>query len=72
MEVNRKKLYREEGPTARKRGGRKRSLGTCCPMIIPQDPNQRFRLDLVDDTQDTEAATINQRARDEDYPIVES
>lgn len=37
--VNWKKLYRiyrEEGLTVRKRGGRKRALGTRAPMAIPQ------------------------------------
>ena len=38
-EVNWKKLYRlycEEGLTVRKRGGRKRAVGTRTPMAIPQ------------------------------------
>ena len=42
--VNWKKLYRiyrEEGLTVRKRGGRKRAVGTRTPMAIPQGPNQR-------------------------------
>jgi putative transposase len=41
VEVNWKKLYRiykEERLTVRKRGGRKRALGTRAPMAIPQDP----------------------------------
>ena len=51
--MNRKKLYRlyrEERLTVRKRGGRKRALGTRAPMAIPQDPNQRWSLDFVSDT----------------------
>ena len=51
--VNRKKLYRlykEERLTVRRRGGRKRALGTRAPMAIPQDPNQRWSLDFVADT----------------------
>lgn len=47
-EVNWKKiyrLYREERLTVRKRGGRKRALGTRAPMAIPQGPNQRRSLD---------------------------
>lgn len=51
--VNWKKLYRiyrEEGLTVRKRGGRKRALGTRAPMAIPQGPNQRWSLDFVSDT----------------------
>jgi transposase InsO family protein len=50
--VNWKKLYRiykEERLTVRKRGGRKRALGTRAPMAIPQDPNQRWSLDFVSD-----------------------
>tara|TARA_B100001109_G_C18805381_1_gene446952 strand:- start:27 stop:848 length:822 start_codon:yes stop_codon:yes gene_type:complete len=53
VEVNWKKLYRlyrEERLTVRKRGGRKRALGTRAPMAIPQDPNQRWSLDFVSDT----------------------
>ena len=43
VEANQKKiyrLYREEGLTVRKRGGRKRALGTRAPMTVPQDRNQ--------------------------------
>ncbi len=53
MTVNWKKLYRlykEERLTVRKRGGRKRALGTRGPMAIPQDANQRWSLDFVSDT----------------------
>jgi putative transposase len=32
-------LYREERLTVRKRGGRKRALGTPAPMAIPQGPD---------------------------------
>jgi hypothetical protein len=48
--VNHKKLYRlykEERLTVRKRGGRKRALGTWAPMTIPQGSNQRWSLDFV-------------------------
>ena len=38
------RLYREERLTVRKRGGRKRALGTRAPMAIPQEPNQRWSL----------------------------
>jgi putative transposase len=51
--INWKKLYRlykEERLTVRKRGGRKRSLGTRAPMAIPQGANQRWSLDFVSDT----------------------
>jgi putative transposase len=53
IQVNWKKLYRiykEERLTVRKRGGRKRALGTRAPMTIPQGPNQRWSLDFVSDT----------------------
>jgi putative transposase len=43
------RLYREERLTVRKRGGRKRALGTRAPMAIPQDKNQRWSLDFVSD-----------------------
>ena len=43
------RLYREEGSTVRKRGGRKRAIGTGAPMTIPQGPNQRWSLDFVSD-----------------------
>jgi putative transposase len=39
------RLYREERLTVRKRGGRRRALGTRAPMAIPQEPNQRWSLD---------------------------
>jgi putative transposase len=44
------RLYREERLTVRKRGGRKRALGTRAPMAIPQEPNQRWSLDFVSDS----------------------
>jgi len=53
IRVNRKKLYRlykEERLSVRKRGGRKRALGTRAPMAIPQDRNLRWSLDFVMDT----------------------
>ena len=53
IRINRKKLYRlykEERLTVRKRGGRKRALGTRAPMSIPQDLNLRWSLDFVMDT----------------------
>jgi putative transposase len=43
------RLYREERLTVRKRGGRKRALGTRRPMTVPQDRNQRWSLDFVSD-----------------------
>ena len=44
------RIYREEGLTVRKRGGRKRALGTRTPMAIPQGPNQRWSLGFVSDS----------------------
>jgi putative transposase len=43
------RLYREEKLTVRRRGGRKRALGTRVPMTIPQGPNQLWSLDFVSD-----------------------
>lgn len=43
------RLYREERLTVRRRGGRKRALGTRAPMALPQGPNQRWSLDFVAD-----------------------
>ena len=50
LAMNRKKLfrlYREEGLSIRKRGGRKRALGTRSPMVLPDGPKQRWSLDFV-------------------------
>ena len=50
--MNHKKLrriYREEGLQVRRRGGRKRALGTRRPMVVPQVANQRWSLDFVSD-----------------------
>ena len=44
-----RRLYREERLQVRRRGGRKRALGTRAPMAIPQGPNQRWSLDFVSD-----------------------
>ncbi len=52
VEVNHKKLfrlYREERLTVRKRGGRKRALGTRRPILVPDRANQRWSLDFVSD-----------------------
>jgi putative transposase len=44
------RIYREEGLKVRRRGGRKRALGTRAPtMMMPQGPNQRWSLDFVSD-----------------------
>ena len=50
--MNRKKpprLCREEGLRVRRRGGRKRAMGTRAPMTLPQGANQRWSLDFVSD-----------------------
>jgi putative transposase len=44
-----RRLYREERLQVRRRGGRKRALGSRAPMTIPQGPNQRWSLDFVGD-----------------------
>ena len=43
------RIYREEGLKVRRRGGRKRALGTRAPMTLPQGLNQRWSLDFVPD-----------------------
>ncbi len=43
------RLYREERLMVRRRGGRKRAMGTRAPIILPQGPNQRWSLDFVSD-----------------------
>ncbi|MGE5504204.1 MAG: IS3 family transposase, partial [Actinomycetota bacterium] len=44
-----RRLYAEEKLQVRRRGGRKRALGTRAPMTIPQGSNQRWSLDFVAD-----------------------
>ena len=44
-----RRLYREERLQVRRRGGRKRALGTRAPMTMPQGPNQRWSLDFLSD-----------------------
>ena len=50
--VNKKRvqrIYREEKLTVRRRGGRKRAMGTRRPLEIPLFANQRWSLDFVSD-----------------------
>lgn len=50
--VNKKRvqrIYREERLTVRRRGGRKRAMGTRRPIETPLLPNQRWSLDFVSD-----------------------
>jgi len=44
-----RRLYREEKLQVRKRGGRKRALGTRRPMVLPSRVNERWSLDFVSD-----------------------
>ena len=43
------RLYREEKLKVRRRGGRKRAMGTRRPIETPLAPNQRWSLDFVSD-----------------------
>ena len=43
------RLYREERLMVRRRGGRKRALGTRAPMLAPQCANDRWSVDFVAD-----------------------
>jgi putative transposase len=50
--INHKKLfrlYREEKLAVRRRGGRKRAIGTMAPMMTPMAPNDRWSFDFVSD-----------------------
>ncbi len=43
------RLYPEEKLTVRRRGGRKRAIGTRAPITVPLGPNERWSLDFVSD-----------------------
>ena len=45
-----RRLYAEEQLQVRRRGGRKRALGTRAPIAAPDGPNRRWSLDFVSDT----------------------
>jgi putative transposase len=49
--VNHKRLFRiyREERLVRRRGGRKRALGTRAPLAVPQWPNDRWSLDFIAD-----------------------
>jgi putative transposase len=52
LTLNHKKLrriYAEERLQVRRRGGRKRALGTRAPLTLPQGPNQRWSMDFLHD-----------------------
>jgi putative transposase len=44
-----RRLYAEERLQVRRRGGRKRAVGTRAPLALPRGPNQRWSLDFVSD-----------------------
>ena len=44
-----RRLYREEKLQVRKRGGRKRALGTRKPIAVPDKANERWSIDFVSD-----------------------
>ena len=44
-----RRLYREERLQVRRRGGRKRALGTRRPMLVPKAVNRRWSIDFVSD-----------------------
>ncbi len=43
------RLYREEKLMVRRRGGRKRALGTRTPLVLPAGANRHWSLDFVSD-----------------------
>jgi putative transposase len=43
------RLYREERLMVRRRGGRKRAMGTRAPIALPVAPNDRWSLDFISD-----------------------
>lgn len=44
-----RRLYAQEKLQVRRRGGRKRALGTRAPLSLPKGPNQRWSLDFLSD-----------------------
>ena len=60
--VNKKRvqrLYREERLTVRRRGGRKRAMGTRRPIATPLAANQRWSLDFICDQLPTLGASAS-------------
>ena len=43
------RLYREEGLTVRKRGARRRAVGSRAPILVESKPNARWSVDFVHD-----------------------
>jgi putative transposase len=52
------RIYHEEGLWVRRRGARKRALGTRRPMVLPDGPNKRWSLHFLSDS-----LTCGQRLR---------
>jgi putative transposase len=44
-----RRLYKQEKLAVRKRGGRKRALGTRRPIVLPSRANERWSLDFISD-----------------------
>lgn len=60
--VNKKRvqrIYLQERLTVRRRGGRKRAIGTRRPIETPLLPNQRWSLDFVSDQMTTGGASAS-------------
>jgi len=47
----------------RRRGGRKRAIGTRAPMLVPLRPNERWSLDFVSDQVISDQVTDGRRVR---------
>lgn len=58
-----RRLYREEKLQVRRRGGRKRALGTRRPMLVPDRANARWSLDFVSHTYTPPALSGTRRRR---------
>src|SRR4051812_35067054 len=70
--VNHKRLfriYREQGLTVRKRGARKRALGSRTPIPGAALPNDRWSLDFVSDLSWTAAANVDWHYIDPGKPV---
>ena len=63
------RLYREERLAVRRRGGRKRAIGTRAPMMVPVAANDRWSLDFVHD-QITDGRRLRILAVVDDYTRV--
>ena len=57
------RLYREEGLTVRRRGGRKRAIGTRAPLKAAVRPNAIWVLDFVSDMLETAGASASSTSR---------